>query len=780
MQPTDPLEASPPRVPLEEAAAGAEELFGLAGRAAALDSERDQNLRLECNDGRVFLLKISNPADDRAVLQMQTKALLHIARADPGLPVMQPVPTTGGGYIAELYAGGTRHRVRAFTFLPGRTAASTEMDPVALRAFGGLVARMGLALRGFFHEAAGYEILWDLKLTPRLRPLLDAIGDPVRRALVARVLDRFDEVVRPALPRLRAQLVHNDLTLDNVLLDESHRAGGIVDFGDLTHTLLVCDLAVALVSLMWGRDDPFEAAEHAIGGYRSIVPLEREEAAVLGDLVAARLAALVTIAAWRAGRHPENAAYITANEDLAWDLLEHIDGAGWTQASARLRDACLGVARGGRPAIEELSERRRRVLGPALSALSYDRPLYLVRGEGSRVFDDRGRVFLDAYNNVPVVGHCHSRVVAAIAEQAAALNTNTRYLHENVVVLAERLVGTMPEGLDTVMFVNSGSEANDIAWRLATAYTGGGGGIVTARAYHGVTAATAALSPEEWSARPGHVATVSAPDGYRGHHHYDEPGWPERYAAHADEAIAELDRRGLRPAAFYVDPLFTSDGIFSPPPAYLVEVARRVHEAGFLLVADEVQAGYGRTGSHLWSFQASGITPDLVTLGKPMGNGHPVAAVVTRSEIAERFASETDLFSTFGGNPVACAAALATLDVLEDEGLQRHAAEVGAHLRRDLEELARRHQAIGEVRGAGLMVGVELVADPGERSPASALTRAVVNAMKDKGILVGSTGPDDNVVKIRPPLVLSRSEAGAIVSALDEALAEAEQSLRPL
>jgi 4-aminobutyrate aminotransferase-like enzyme len=336
----------------------------------------------------------------------------------------------------------------------------------------------------------------------------------------------------------------------------------------------------------------------------------------------------------------------------------------------------------------------------------------------------------------------------------------------------------MPDGLDTVMFVNSGSEANDLAWRFATTFTGAAGAIVTERAYHGVTTATLAFSPEEWVRVPDHVERVPAPDGYRGRYREAEEGWAERYAGHVDGAIGALNERGFRPATFLIDSLYTSDGIFSPPAAYMQEIAKRLQRAGCLLVADEVQSGFGRTGSHLWSFELAGLTPDFVTLGKPMGNGHPVAAMVTRREIAERLASETDVFSTFGGNPVACRAALAVLDVLEEERLQENAWEVGAHLRNGLEGLMDTHSAIGDVRGAGLMVGVELVTDRGTRAPASELADATMNLMRDKGVLVGSTGPEDNVLKIRPPLVFSSDDAELLVRTLDASLLEAGRSVR--
>lgn len=777
--PAGPLETTPPAFSSEEAAAFAKRLFGLTGVASSLDSERDQNLRVVSDEGVPYLLKISNSADASGVIEMQTQALLHIIRELPDLPVMRPLPTLDGGLYATLEdTDGNGHLVRLFTFLPGRMMSSVDLDAQALGWFGSTVARMGISLRGFFHPAGGYKILWDLKHTAQLRPFVDLVSDDERRSICKRALDRFEQHALPALPGLRGQIIHNDLTLDNVLLDDARSVSGIVDFGDLTHSALICDLAIALVSLMWERPDPFEAAEAAIAGYGSVLLIEDAEADLLGDLVSARLIALILIANWRVALYPENTNYITANAESAWGLLERFDAVGLSRVARRLRAACKGGGSSrsgaGCPPTEDLLERRRNVLSPALSPLSYEHPLHLVRGEGSWMFDTSGNRYLDAYNNVPVVGHSHPRVSRAIADQSRTLNTNTRYLHRSVIELAERIVATMPDGLDTVLFVNSGSEANDVAWRLATAYTGAPGAIVTANAYHGVTTATLALSPEEWieGELPAHVERVPAPDGYRGIHRRESPDWAGRYARHLGEAVTRMQSRGIEPAAFYVDSLFTSDGIFAPPPLYLQSGVDCVRQAGGLIVADEVQSGFGRTGAHMWSFQAAGIVPDFVTLGKPMGNGHPIAAVVTRTQIAERFASKSDIFSTFGGNPVASRAGLAVLDVLEDEALQERAGEVGGYLQEKLKELMRGHESIGDVRGAGLMIGVELVEDAKERRPHSRLAHAVMNRMKDKGVLVGSTGPDGNVLKIRPPLVLATAEADSIAGKLRDSVVD--------
>ncbi len=316
------------------------------------------------------------------------------------------------------------------------------------------------------------------------------------------------------------------------------------------------------------------------------------------------------------------------------------------------------------------------------------------------------------------------------------------------------------------MVVNSGSEANDLAWRIARAATGRAGAVVTACAYHGLTEATHALSPEEWAEgeQPAHVATIPAPDGYRGPYRREGDGWAQRYAAHIDDAACALGDRGF--AAIYL--ALTADGILSPPPTYLREAARRARALGGLVVADEVQAGHGRSRTHLWSFRAAGIEPDMVVLGKPMGNGFPVAALVVRSELFEAVPEEVELFSTFGGNPVACAAALAVLTVIEDESLVANAAEAGSYLREGLRTLAGRHPLVRDVRGEGLLLGVELADEA--REPAAGHARRVTEAMRERGILLSATGPAGNVLKIRPPLVFQHEHADLLLQALDEVL----------
>jgi 4-aminobutyrate aminotransferase-like enzyme len=440
-------------------------------------------------------------------------------------------------------------------------------------------------------------------------------------------------------------------------------------------------------------------------------------------------------------------------------MLETMEGVGWEEVAGQ-----LGAV--GAPRVDgSLASRRAAAFGPAVDPLFYDVPIEVSSAQGVWITDTAGRTYLDAYNNVPSVGHGHPRVTAAISRQSRRINTHMRYLHPAAIELAERLVATCPAELDTVLLVNSGSEANDLAWRMATAVTGRRGGLCTAFAYHGITEATAALSPEGWldGSRPEHVETWEPPDAYRGLH------------VDADGFAASIDRlgaRGMAPAAAILDGLITSDGIADLDAAYVQELVRLTRSAGALWIADEVQAGHGRTGEAMWAFEGFGVAPDFVTLGKPMGNGHPVAAVVTRREIVSALVGHTTVFSTFGGNPVSAAAALAVLDVIEDERVLERVLQTGAALSGALAEVAARHPEIGDVRGVGLAWGIELVTDPSTRSPDGERARAVRDRMRHLGVLVGTTGPHGNVIKIRPPLALTAVEVPILARAVDAALSD--------
>lgn len=417
--------------------------------------------------------------------------------------------------------------------------------------------------------------------------------------------------------------------------------------------------------------------------------------------------------------------------------------------------------------LEQALIQRRKVLGPAYR-LFYDEPLALSRGEDVWLFDVEGRRYLDAYNNVPVVGHGHPRVVEALARQASTLNTHTRYLHDAVLTYAERLVEKFPSTLDTAMFTCTGSEANDLALRIARAATGATGVIVTSNAYHGVTAALADFSP---SLQPvaAHVRTVAPPRLVAG---AQEGSVGERFGADVQAAVIDLAKAGLKPALLIVDSVFASDGIFAVSPGDLTAAVEIVRSAGGLYVADEVQAGFCRLGRGWWGFERSGLVPDLVTLGKPMGNGHPMGGVVMSAGLARAFAAKGRYFNTFGGNPVSAVVGSAVLDVIESESLLDRTEKTGAYLQQSLQELARGHETVAEVRGVGLYFGVELAGREARNETGATVAAYVVNRLRSLGVLINASGPRANVLKIRPPLTFAREHADQLVQALDQALSE--------
>lgn len=424
------------------------------------------------------------------------------------------------------------------------------------------------------------------------------------------------------------------------------------------------------------------------------------------------------------------------------------------------------------PLTAALIDRRNRSMGKAYR-LFYEQPLNITNAEDVWLFDADGRKYLDAYNNVPHVGHCHPHVVDAIARQSKVLNIHTRYLNETVITYAERLTSLFPAGLDIAMFACSGTEANELALRLARAKTGATGMIVTDHAYHGTSWAIAEITTayEGHEKRGDNIVTIPSPDNYRGAY-VDDPDAATKYAGHVSEAIAQLQRRGHQPAALIVDTIFSNEGIPDVPDGFLKLAVDCIHAAGGLFVADEVQAGFGRLGIEMWGFLSHGVTPDIVTMGKPMGNGYPISAAVTTENIIEAYRSRSHYFNTFGGNPVACAAASAVLDVMESEQLQANSLAVGRHLMTGLTALAKEQNLIGDLRGSGLFIGIDLVLDQNTREPATQKADQAVNLLKERGVLLGTTGVFDNVLKIRPPLSFSKQHADLLLTALKDVLAE--------
>ena len=421
-------------------------------------------------------------------------------------------------------------------------------------------------------------------------------------------------------------------------------------------------------------------------------------------------------------------------------------------------------------------EVRREHIGRSLS-ISYKKPLKIVRGFMKYLYDETGRAFLDGVNNVPHVGHSHPRVVEAVQRQMAVLNTNSRYLHDNLARFAERLTAKCPPPLSVCFIVNSGSEANDLALRMARQYTNRYDMIVVDGAYHGHLTSLIEISPYKFAGkggagRPKHTQVVPVPDLFQGAYRYGDRNAGVHYAADVDKAIEAIRSEGREPAGYIAESLLSCGGQIVLPDGYLAEVYRRVRAAGGVCIADEVQVGFGRVGTHFWGFETQGVVPDIVTMGKPIGNGFPLAAVVTTPQIADAFANGMEYFNTYGGNPVACAAGLAVLDVIAEEGLQRNALETGNYLQAGLERLKEKNPVIGDVRGRGLFIGFELVTDRLTQGRGTAQAAYIAERMREEGILVSTDGPHKNVIKIKPPICFAKSEADLFLATLETILSE--------
>ncbi len=767
----DLLETPSPNFTVEQVQDFANKLYGLSGKLSPMEGERDQNFRVETKDGDRFVIKVANSAEVPAIIDMQLKALEHIAMVDPSLPIPKVMHSRKGLAIEQIQAeNGTEYSVRILSYLQGDYPKNDSTTFTLHRSMGKCLAQLGLALRGFFHPEANYNLLWDIKHTSKLRQYLSYIEDEDHHELVSYFLDRFDQNVRPSIPKLRAQIVHNDLTPDNILVAENDpgRIVGIIDFGDMVHTPLINDLATTIAPMLRGHDDPLEAAVEIVSGYHEIVPLEEPELRILYDLIAARLIMLNVIAIWRVTIHPNNSDYIMGGVEETWHTLKVWRTLDPEHVTKKFFRACgLWEVKETNQFPEHANEtlqshllRRDRLLG-SCTYLFYDRPLHIVHSEGVWLYDVDGNRYLDAYNNVSHVGHCHPHVVNAIAKQARRLNTSTRYMHGYILELAERITKGMPEPLSTCMFVCTGSEANELAWQMAKVVTGNNGALITKFSYHGSTSATKLFSTESIPQEklPPHVQTLFAPVSDST---YLEPD------SGFGSAIIELDKHGIQPAMVILDTAFVSDGIYTSPKGYLRTIFTKTREAGGLCVADEVQGGYGRLGKHFWGFQFDDVIPDIVTLGKPMGNGHPIAAVVTRPEIAEALAKESGYFNTFGGNPVSCAAGLAVLEVIEKEALQDNAREVGQYLRERLEMLQINFPVIGEFHGSGLLQGIDILKPDGAPDPG--LAEKIMNDMRDNGVLVGTTGPSYATLKVRPPIVFQGEHVEILLAALEKAL----------
>jgi len=764
----------------------ARDLYGLAVSASTLPGERDSNFRLRTADGREFVLKIQDVAADAGSTGCLVSVLDHLAEQDPALPVPRLFPTQEGEAIGRFSRDGADCATCLLSFLPGQLLADSRPSDDLLHHAGATLARLDRGLQGFFHPSLNRRLAWDVRRLPELAEFSGYIEAPALRETVDRIADAFRSCL-PRLRGLRSQAIHGDCHAANLLVDARGQSiGGILDFGDMIHAPVIFEPAVAMSELLTEAVTPLASVAAVLRGYAAGHALRADEVEVLYDIVAARHAVTLLVHAWRRRHDSHGARALEAaavHSERSLDYLVSVDRRALTStwheaAGTAASGATIGAAPSGdapsseAPAVD--LARRHRLMG-AGAELFYEKPLHLVRGAGVWLYDTQGRAYLDVYNNVPHVGHTHPTVVAAIQKQTAILATHTRYLHESILDYAEQLTARFPAHLNACIFVNSGSEANDVAWRMARMATGQSGGLVMENAYHGITDAVAALTPSEGRPHDPRIMTIAPPP--QGLQAGDAMSAAELAAAarDVDGAIETLRERGAAPAAFYIDTAITSSGIFDPPPAWAAAVTARMRAAGSLIVADEVQYGLGRPGSHFWGFERRGLEPDIVTLGKPVANGYPMGVVVANRALIEAFQAKFGFFSTFGGGAVAAAAGLAVLEVLDTEKLMANAASVGGYLREQLESVAARHECLGSVRGTGLLLGLEVLERDG--SPSKLRNKRIVNALASESrILIGYEGPHASILKLRPPMPFRREHADLLAQAIDAAATAADRA----
>ena len=725
------------------------------------------NFLVETDTDRTYVLKIT--IDPEADVRLEEKVLARLLHA--GIPVPEAIASQSGGTIVETTHEGDSATARLQGHLPGTQWRDLKQTTTRLERIGRMIANIHQAMDGFIeeHPDSRRTHAWDLARVDRYRDSIARFGNPSLRAMLERCMHLYGAIALPELATCPVGMLHGDPNDENILFTNDDITG-VVDAGDTQRGALIQDLAISLAYALQSERATLEDAATLVAGYDAIRRLEPSEETVLFPLIMARLACSALIGIQR---RDEDASHETwfSHESTTLDALKRNIEIPPAEARSRLFSKCR--SRRSTPVSNmRLEEERNRSIGSSLS-ISYREPLQIVEGRAQYLHEADGNPYLDLVNNVCHVGHCHPKVVEAIHRQSRRLNTNTRYLNGLLADYASRLCDTLPATLDTCFLVNCGSEANELALRLARTATGAHDVLVVDGAYHGHTSACIDMSPYKFDGpggrgKPEWVHVVPTPDAYRGEIRDDDAG--AGYALEVGRIIGEACAAGRSICGFFVESILSCGGQIPLPEGYLEQAFQHVRKAGGVCISDEVQVGFGRAGEHFWAFEEHGVIPDIVVMGKPIGNGHPMAAVVTTRAIADAFDNGMEFFSTFGGNPVSCACGIAVLDVIEEEGLQQNARDLGALFLNGLESLKERHPMIGDVRGRGLFLGIELVRDRTTLEPASEEAEELVNRMRDRGVLLSTDGPLHNVIKIKPPLVIERSDVEMTLRLLDDVL----------
>ncbi|WP_413999968.1 aminotransferase class III-fold pyridoxal phosphate-dependent enzyme [Flavobacterium sp. W1B] len=748
-----------------------QEQYKLDVTCKILNGYDELNFLLTDSSDKKYIFKIATEEHNPYFLDAQVQMLKLLSKSDLAEKFQHYITNESKEEIGQMTIEETKYYFRLLSYLEGDFWVNQkEKSPVLARNLGQFLGEMDFLLKDFKHPAANRHYDWDIKNALDSRKNLHCIKSHENRRLVSYFLLQFETEVTPNISSLRTATIHNDANDYNVLVN-GDMITGLIDFGDMVHTSLINNLAIACAYAMLDSEKPLEVASEIVKGYHEKMALTELEVSLLYYLIGGRLSISLCQSAYNYSLDSTNEHHFIT-EKPALKLLHQLIRINPLKAHNEFRLACgFSTLINPNDTHETILKERQQYIGKNLS-ISYAKKVKIDKGALQYLYDDQGNTFLDCVNNVSHVGHCHPTVVKAMQKQIATLNTNTRYLNDNMIEYAKKLTATLPKELTVCYFTNSGSEANDLAIRMSRHFTKQKDVIVLDHAYHGTSTTAIEMSPYKFDGKGGfgkmpYIHKAQNPDMYRGEFKYDDMKAGEKYAEDVSRIITALETESKKPAAFICETLLGVGGQIALPSNYLKEVYSKVRNAGGICIADEVQVGFGRVGEKFWGFELQDVVPDIVVLGKPIGNGHPLAAVVTTQEIADAFNNGMEYFNTFGGNPVSMATGLAVLNVIEEEELQKNALEVGNYLLQRLAELKPKYDIIGDVRGNGLFVGVELVRDIISLEPAVPEIDHIVEKMKDRGFFISTDGPLYNVLKIKPPIIFSKENADEFVDNLD-------------
>jgi 4-aminobutyrate aminotransferase-like enzyme/Ser/Thr protein kinase RdoA (MazF antagonist) len=729
-----------------------------SSKITVLEGYDSINYKVISEKGDFVLKQNTYSKETFALLQAENRILFDLINLK-NIECSRPINSIKGESIVCI----EKQVFRLLSFVEGDFLGDVEHTSDLLFSFGVFLAQIDKVTHAAYEPSIyAKETPWDLKHFHLSYKYLEFITDPAERNLVDYFFLQFEEHILPIQHELRKGIIHNDGNDWNVLTKNS-KVSGIIDFGDMCFSWLINEVAIALTYVMMGKENPLEIASHVIKGYQSIFSLKEKELDILYFLVAARLSTSVCNSAYAKTLKPDS-EYITISEKPAWALLHQWISINPIKAKDVFREAA-GFEHSEKMATSEQEQRRKNHFSNGLS-LSYDTPIQMHKSAFQYMYDTEGNTFLDAYNNIMLAGHCHPRVVRAGQQTMAKLNTNTRYLYDELLSYSEKLLAKFPKELNKIFFVNSGSAASDLAIRMATTHTKRKNIMVLEHGYHGNTRMGIDISHYKYDQKGGpgkqdHIIHTPIPKAYGSG--YNDNGDAGDYFA--NQTKEQIHHNSNQIAAFIAEPIVGCGGQVPLAKGFLKEVYQAIRTQGGICISDEVQVGFGRLGDYFWGYEMYDVVPDMVILGKPMGNGHPLAAVVTTSEIAESFDNGLEFFSSFGGNPVSCAIGQAVLEVIEDEILQAHAKKVGDYLMDELRKLQSKYPEIGDVRGSGLFIGVEIFDENGKEN--TQLAAKIKNGLRTNHILISTDGPFDSVLKIKPPLSFNQSNAKHLVIQLE-------------